>query len=208
MMATRPTGLSGIAYCHFATYCTDSKRKCNWARLIVYGIVPIIVGILLALHLGKPADDAMSMVVAVFAVVAAVLIGLLPLVHSILGQANTERKYDQGERPLAQQELDRVQTLQDLHAAISWAVILLVLALGCCAAIAMIPAKEDQQGFAWQDVVHWVLLAILYSVMASTALTFFDVARGVFEGMESHSEAVKTKIRNNVKPIADDEQEG
>jgi hypothetical protein len=198
-MANRPTGLRGVAYCYFATYLTTGKRAWSWPRFIVFAIVPLAVGTLLAWHLGAPKDDRLSLIVAVLSVLAAVLMGLLPLVHSIVGQATVSRKYAIGERPLAQQELDRVQTLQDLHAAISWAVMLLVVALGCCAVIALVPEVKQGQKSTWQPYLIQPSLVVLYTIMGSTALTFFDVARGVFEGMESHSEAIKKAIRNNIQ---------
>lgn len=204
-MARRPTGLRGVAFCYFATYLVDGKRRWNWMRFVVFAVVPVVVGVLLSQHLGAPEDDKLSLVVAVLAVLAAVLMGLLPLVHSIVGQARTDRKYVIGEQHLAQQELDRVRTLQDLHAAISWSVMLLVVALGCCAVIALVPPTSEEQRFVWQPWVTEPTLVILYSIMGSTALTFFDVARGVFEGMESHSETIKTTIQNNVQRDAKDE---
>lgn len=197
-MAKRPTGLRGVAYCYFATYLTSGQRAWSWSRFTVFAVAPVVVGALLAWHLGAPEDDRLSLIVAVLSVLAAVLIGLLPLVHSIVGQATVGRKYAVGERPLAQQELDRVQTLQDLHAAISWAVMLLVVALGCCAVIALVPDEDPAQELKWQPFVVLPALLALYSIMGSTALTFFDVARGVFEGMESHSEAIKKAIKNNI----------
>ena len=205
-MARRPVGLRGVAYCYFASHRVDGKRLWSWGRFGLFGVVPVLFGLLLAWQFGKPQDDALTMVIAVLSVLAAVLLGLLPLVHSIVGQTNTDRKYAVGEQPLAQQELDRVQTLQDLHAAISWAVILLVVALGCCALVALLPEVTAEQKIRWQPWIMKPILVVLYSIISSTALTFFDVARGVFEGMESHSEAIKTKIRNNVQRKAGDEE--
>jgi 4-amino-4-deoxy-L-arabinose transferase-like glycosyltransferase len=206
-MGTRPTGLRGVAYCYFATYLTNGKRQWSWGRFGVLAVLPGIVGVLLTLHLGSPRDDRLSLIVAVLAVMAAVLIGLLPLVHSIVGQASTDRKYVVGERHLAQQQLDRVQTLQDLHASISWSVMLLVVALGSCAVLALVPPVTEEQELIWQPYLVQPALVVLYSIMGSTALTFFDVARGVFEGMESHSEAIKTAIRNNIETKSSEETE-
>lgn len=206
-MAKRPTGLRGVAYCYFATYLTSGTRAWSWPRFLVFALMPLVVGVLLAWHLGAPEDDRLSLIVAVLSVLAAVLIGLLPLVHSIVGQASVRRKYAVGERPLAQQELDRVQTLQDLHAAISWAVMLLVVALGCCAVVALVPEEDPAQKVKWQPFLIQPALIALYSIMGSTALTFFDVARGVFEGMENHSEAIKKAIKNNIDTSTPEEKE-
>ena len=205
-MARRPIGLAGLAFCYFASHQTDGKRLWDWKRFIFFGITPVIVGLLLFWQFGRPEKDSLTMIVAVLSVLAAVLLGLLPLAHSIVGQTNIDRKYTAGEKPLAQQELDRVQTLQDLHAAISWAVILLVIALGCCAIVALLPDIQAEQKSKWLSLIISPVLILLYTIISSTALTFFDVARGVFEGMESHSEAIKTKIRNNIKKDANDEE--
>lgn len=206
-MARRPTGLAGIAFCYFAVHLVDGHRRWSWTRFIVLAVVPVGVGVVLARQMGQPQVDKLSLIVAVLAVLAAVLIGLLPLVHSIVGQARADRKFVVGEKHLAQRELDRVQTLQDLHAAISWSVMLLVVALGCCAAVALVPPVTGQPKWVWQPWVLEPAITLLYGIMVSTALTFFDVARGVFEGMESHSEAIKTAIRNNVQREASEEKE-
>ena len=207
MMASRPTGLSGMAYCYFASYRTNGVRVWDWRRFIVFCIVPIIFGYLLFRQFDRPSEATLVMIVAVLSVLAAVLLGLLPLAHGIVGQANTDRKYAVGEKALALQELNRIQTLQDLHAAISWAVVLLVVALGCCAILGLLPDAATVQSVKLLSCVSAIILVILYSIICSTALTFFDVARGVFEGMESHSEAIKTKIKNNIKNVATDEEE-
>jgi len=197
-MSTRPTGLLGIAHCHFAVHLQSGERVFRWRRLLIFAIASVVIGVLLVAKLGAPAGDKLSLIVAVLAVVSAVLMGLLPLAHSILGQANTERKYTEGERPLAQQELDRVQTLQDLHAAISWAVILLVVGLAACAAIALLPTAPPTGRSGWMNWLERGLLVVMYSIMASTALTLFDVAKGVFEVMESHAESIKRRILGNI----------
>ncbi|MBI9018795.1 MAG: hypothetical protein JEZ07_16205 [Phycisphaerae bacterium] len=206
MMAKRPTGLRGIAYCHFASYYTGGERRRDWKRIIFFGVIPMVFGFFLSYKFGKPEKETLTMIIAVLSVLAAVLLGLLPLAHSIVGQANVDRKYSIGERPLASQELNRVQALQNLHAAISWAVILLVVALGCCAILAFLPdAKEGEELIVLTPHARLVLV-LLYGIICSTALTFFDVAQGVFEGMESHSETIKTKIRNNIQKKANDEE--
>ncbi len=185
----------------------DGKRQWRWLRFIGFGILPVVLGILLSLRLDPPDPPYLPLIVAVYSVLAAVLVGLIPLVHSVIGQSDPDRKYDAGQRPLAQQEIDRIQTLQDLHAAISYATILLVVSLGACVVLVfLLPASSGGAGTASQPhataitVLAYCLTAIVYAVGASTALTFFDVATGVFEAMESHAESLKRRIRGNVAP--------
>ncbi|MGE0756805.1 MAG: hypothetical protein AB7O38_07285, partial [Pirellulaceae bacterium] len=113
----RPTGLRGIAWCHFSVLLVDGRREWRWWRLCLLGVAPFVLGGLLAAKLSPPDGEHLTLIVAVYSVVAAVLVGLIPLSQSVIGQCDANRKYEPGERPLAQQELDRIQTLQDLHAA-------------------------------------------------------------------------------------------
>lgn len=189
-MKKRPAGLLGIAYCYFSLHMRDGRRAFQWHRVAVYGAVPILIGVLLAIKLGTPDKDKLTLIVAVLSVLAAVLVGLLPLAHSILAQTEVRDRYTEGERPIAQQELDRVQVLQDLHAAISWAVIVLVFGLAICAVIGLATSAAG-----------WIQAALrggLYFVMASTALTFFDVSQVVFESMEHHAKTLKERIESSM----------
>lgn len=195
---TRPTGLRGIAYCYFAAHHQDGTRQIKITRILWLGLVPVVLGALLAYRLGAPSGTNLAVVVAVLSVLAAVLIGLLPLAHSILAQSETLREYKLGERPLAQHEINRVQVLQDLHASISWAVALLVVGLAASAIIALISPSPGTSPDSWLKVTMAALVFVLYTVMASTSLTFFDVATGVFEAMESHATSIKDRIRKNI----------
>lgn len=196
----RPAGLRGIAYCYFASHDVQDQRRISYWRLVIFAILPIAVGVILLLKFGAPPTGSLSLIAAVFSVVAAVLLGLLPLSHSIIGQSDTKRVYTEGDSPLAEQELNRVRTLQDLQAAISWAVILLVIGLAACLILALLPRATAAAPLAWwNERLLQLVSAMMYSITASTALSFFDVAAGVFEGMESHAEAVKACIKNNTK---------
>jgi len=97
----------------------------------------------------------------------------------------------------------------------------LVVGLACCAALAFLtdlpssPRIRNQyaEAFVLAEVARFGVLWMLYSVMTSTALTFFDVARGVFEAVESHSEGIKSQIRSNIKkhgvdPLPPDDRDG
>lgn len=209
----RPTGLRGIAWCHFSVLLVNGERQWRKWRFWLLGIGPFVLGALLTWKLGPPGGDYLPLIVAVYSVVAAVLVGLIPLAQSVIGQSDPERKYEAGEKPLAQQELDRIQTLQDLHAAISYATILLVVSLGACVALAFLlpPAAKQGAALAPQPKVvvalAYVMAAIIYSVGVSTALTFFDVATGVFEAMENHAETLKRRIRNNIQPDVESKNE-
>jgi hypothetical protein len=203
----RPTGLRGIAYCYFSVHHIDGTRGLKVRRILVLGLVPIVFGVVLAVRLGVPAESTLALIVAVLSVIAAVLIGLLPLAHSILAQSDSERKYLPGERALAAQQITRVQVLQDLHAAVSWAVILLVGGLAACAILVFLIPPFVEKLTTFQKYAQFGLLVLLYGVMTSTALTFFDVAAGVFEAMESYAEALKQKIRNNIDSRREDDVE-
>lgn len=203
----RPTGLRGIAFCYFAVHHSDGTRYIKTRRVLWLGVFPLLLGVVLTCRLGSLSGSNLALVVAVLSVLAAVLVGLLPLAHSILAQSETLREYKQGQLPLAQHELDRVQVLQDLHASISWAVALLVLGLGVSAIIALIgPIQTSSSGFIHRASIV-VLTFTLYAVMASTSLTFFDVATGIFEAMESHAKCIKDRIRKNIQPNSGPDKE-
>lgn len=198
---SRPSGLLGIAYCYFSVHRTTGQRQFSTFRFFVFGILPFCAGLALFLKFGPPETGNLGLVAAVMSVVSAVLLGLLPLSHGIVGQCDTERKYTEGEFPLAEEELNRIRTLQDLQSAISWAVILLVVGLVACVVISLLPRSSQEPSMvvhaAWTWIL-WICSGIMYAVMTSTVMSFFDVATGVFEGMENHAEAVKRSIGHNM----------
>jgi hypothetical protein len=201
----RPTGLTGILFCYFSTHRVDGTRQIGALRFAVLGLLPILVGAVLARRLGVPGLSSLQLYIAVVAVLAAVLIGLLPLIHSVLGQVNADRKYDPGERGRAEQELNRIRVLQDLHASVCWAVILLVCALAVSVVLVLLPdyipetaATTRSTTTKWSLWAQYAATMVLFTVAASTSLSFFDIARGVFEAVENHAESLKAQIERNI----------
>lgn len=196
------TGVRNIAYCYFSAHMDGKDRQFLKARLWWFGLFPMLVGGLLTSLLPPPSGNNLGLVVAILSVVAAVLVGLLPIAHSILGQVRIDKKFSQGELLEAKNEINRVQTLQDLHAAVSWAVILLVVGLGACAFLALIPEEKNwttQTMKTWFPRANGVLAGLLYYVMASTAMTFFSVARDVFDTLENQARTIKRTINQNTE---------
>lgn len=198
--------LREIARAHFSEYLADDagSRPFRLRRLFVFAIVPLLVGVLLSWKLGPPGSGHLTLIAAVYAVVTSVLVGLIPLAQSVIAQIAPNRLYQAGERRLADQEINRIQTLQGLHAAISYATILLVASLGACVLTVFLLPVVDIRG--WKEVAYCTA-AIIYTVGASTALTFLDVATGVFEVMENHADMLKWKVRSNVRSDADSRAE-
>jgi hypothetical protein len=119
----------------------------------------------------------------------------------VIGQADRDRKYEIGERAIPQQEVDRIQTLQDLHAAISLAVIMLVTGLFACMIFPFLgyypdasPANPQPARILapWERELALVLTYVLFVVGISTALTFLDIAKAFSKPsrvMRNHSNA-------------------
>ncbi|HEX8322367.1 MAG TPA: hypothetical protein VF595_00515 [Tepidisphaeraceae bacterium] len=194
---SRPTGLRGILFCHFSAYLKTGGRQVRPWRVGLLGVLPCAIGATLGIKVGPPRESDLSLLVAVLSVLGAVLIGLLPLIYSVISQSDSKRRYAVGESPLAMNEIARIQALQDLHAAVAWSVILLVGALALCVCLIFFTS-------GWYVIV---VASIIYAICCSTALAFFDIARGIFEAIENHAEMLKRQINNNVALTSSDHVE-
>jgi hypothetical protein len=189
---------------YFSTFRTDGKRLLSIRRIFFLGIIPIAAGVGFMLRVGVPSYSSLQVFVPVLAVLAAVLVGLLPLIHSVLGQVKCDRKYEPGEHLLAETELNRIRVIQDLHAGVSWAVVLLVVALGFAAMLVFLPGYMPQGSQSpvspvWSHRVQLTCSIVLYSVACSTSFSFFDIASGVFEAVENQAENIKRRIESNAR---------
>jgi len=203
----RPTGIHGLVYCYFAHHQADGTRRVTANRVMFLGILPLLVSVALLVRLGLPRIDDLPLFTTVTAIITAVLIGLLPLMHSVIGQTDPDKKYTSGERPIAQQEIHRIETLQDLHATVSLAIALLVVALAIFVAFPFLATKSVSTNGVnvWTYDGFWYYPAMiltfgLYAIAVSTALTFFDIASGIFEAVENHAELLKERVNKNVAP--------
>ena len=181
--------LRNIICAHYCPHVTVQGRKFSLSALLIYGALPLGVGMALCGQLGQPKETYLALLIAVYGVLAAVLVGLLPIVYSIAD--NTFTRHSEGQYPSVQRERRRLQVLQDLYATISYGTILLVLAVGALIAFVFVPGPLAGGP---DGMLVSVLLTIVYAVGCSTVLSVFRVATGVFTAMEDQVERVKVLL--------------
>lgn len=163
----------------------------------LYLLLPACIGILGARAIGVVQEPYLTTVIAVYSILAAVLMSLLPLIYSIVGQADTKRQYSPGERVLANNELIRLATIQDLYASICYSIFLLVLALFACIGLVFISKWAPDSPLRWW--LEHMLSAVVYFVGASTALAVLNVGNGVFDAMEDQVRVSRELIEANTE---------
>lgn len=186
-----------IIYCTFAPHTASGTRQVSATDVGLYFVLPLGIGAFGAWAIGVVQEPYLTTVIAVYAILAAVLMSLLPLIYSIVGQADTKRKFTPGERILARNELVRLTTLQDLYAAICYSIFLLVLALFACIALVFLNKL-------WKDgaILCWlehICSTAVYFVGASTALSVLNVGNGVFDAMEDQVRVSRELIEGNTQ---------
>ncbi len=164
---------------------------------MLYLAVPLGVGALGAWMLGAVREPYLTTVIAVYAILAAVQMSLLPLIYSIIGQADTRRKYTSGERVLAQHEIVRLATLQDLYATICYSIFLLVVALFACIVLVFIGKSDISCRVPYYTGL--VLSTVVYFAGASTAMSVLNVGNGVFDAMEDQVRVSRELIESNTE---------
>ncbi len=168
--------------------------------------IPALLAYLLHGRFGNVGHEQLPTFLAVYGILAAVVVGLLPLVYTIIGQTDTSREYTPGQRPLAERELTRIYTLQDLYSTISYSTFLLVVSIFCCIMIGIMPSDTATQA-DWMRVLIAALSGTTYFVGVSTAISILDVGNGVFDAMNDQVDAAEQEIHANCAPDAADEDE-
>ena len=107
-----------IIRCNFSPHRSDHERHLSWPSVLLYLVAPVGIGVYAEHALGVLEGEHLPMVAAVYSVLTAVLMGLLPIVYSVASQVERGREYSSGERLLAHRELIRLDTLQDLYATV------------------------------------------------------------------------------------------
>ena len=192
-----------IVACYYSSF-ADNGRHFRWTRLMILGLLPAVLSAGISIRFGPPTLQAIGVIIPVYSVLIAVLVGTIPIAHSVIGQSDPDRTYDPGQRAYANNEIDRIQALQDVIASISYAAMLLVVSLVVCICIAFVVSdKTDGSTNTQASIYLWYLLRcfafLIYFGGVSSFFTFFDIAVGVFDAMEHHAETLKDRIRNNVK---------
>ena len=189
-----------VVRCQFSPHRADGTRRLSKSHVFLYLLLPLGIGWATGTKLPTIDRDFIALVIATYSILAAVLVGLLPVVYSIVGQTDRLRKYSAGERPLAQQELNRLEALQDLYATISYSTFLLVLALFCAVGLVFTLPQETQNSPVIETAMRTsrYLSMVIYFVGASTILSILNVGNGIFDAMEDQVRVTKNTIRASI----------
>lgn len=170
--------------------------------LMIFLVVPLMAAILIVSQFNSIDDDLIPLIMAAFAVLAAVMTGLLPIVHGVVGQVQCG-SFEPGQFPLVRRELDRIETLRELYSTISYAVIILVLGVVALVALALIPAPlvgQDGEPYGMWLWVRITLVGFTYFVAASTMASFFNIATGVYESLEDQAARAAKELESSLGP--------
>ncbi len=194
--------LASISKRYFGVIRENGAWAVSLPRVLFLGVAPLAVASFLTAAFGVPKREALGLLSAVYAIVAGFLVGLIPLVHSIIGQSRVDRPYALSEEFYYKRELMRIQTLQHLHAVIAGSTLVLVMALAfsCCISLVLPWGKNPEpiDGLCQAFVIG--ASTIVYFAGVSTLLAFVDVATGVYDAIESHTEQLKQRLIEN-RPI-------
>ncbi len=195
--------LAKILRANFSPHRVGRGRVFSPVELIIYGIIPLAGGAALSWRLGRPSEEYLALLIAVYGVLAAVLVGLLPIVYSIA--SGTYTAHAKGEYPAIDHERRRLEVLQDLYSTISYGTILLVAALASLIAMLFLPDPATSDN---TESTLAVLECFVYFVGCSTILSILNVAMGVFTSMEDQVCKAKERLEKQAKvPEVGDEHE-
>lgn len=188
----------------FRIFYQNGTRPWSAASFLVFCLLPILLGLALVAFLGVPPPSTISLIVASFGILAAVLVGLLPVIHGLVSQAKIERAYTLGEVRIGELELERLRSLRELYAVIAFSILVLVFGVAAATFLAAIyelaplPEKSATRLAGWWE---WSALAssfLVYSVASSTTLSFIDLASGVYTALESQADESEHMIRDQL----------
>lgn len=181
----------------------NGDRRRSALSFCIFAALPVALGLLLTWLLSVPPGATIALIVASFGILAAVLVGLLPVIHGLVSQANVERGYTLGEMKIGELELARLRSLRELYAVIAYSILLLILGVAASTALAALyelsplePVESRAMGLV--DWMYLVASFLIYFVASSTAFSFFDLASGVYDALESQADESERMIRDQL----------
>lgn len=183
---------------HYCPFRYGEGRRFSWSFLLLFFVAPTAIGILLAWKVGYVDSVQIPLVLSAYSVLAAVMTGLLPIIHAVVGQSRTPETLDVGQRLEIDRALIRIETLRELYSTISYSVI--VLTIGVVVTVALVfvlPSTSAPLGD--RRVVALVLSGLVYFVGASTMLSFLNIAVGVYAALEDQAKRTTQELRDHTK---------
>jgi uncharacterized membrane protein YidH (DUF202 family) len=194
--------MNKILECYYSSF-TDDGRKFQFARLVIFGILPSIFSVSLVWKFGAPTKEYLTSIISIYGILLAVLVGMTPLAYSITERSDTNKEYTEANRYQAKHDVHRIETLQDVTASITYASVILVITLIACVILALCqPSVANQKGVLPDKAWEWVSIIfgfVVYLGGMSSVFTFFDISKHIFNAMEDYAEEAKSQIRKHTK---------
>jgi hypothetical protein len=178
---------------HLCPYRYGVKRQFNVKRFGVLVGLPVAFGVALSFVYPEIQEKHQGTYLAVYAIVASVMIGLIPVTQNLVGLADTGRRYDAGERPLFRQQVIRLQVLRELYAELAFVVVLLVASF----VPILLAGAASFPGWLKQCIS-----AFAYSVGAAVALAFLRTVAGIYLVLDVQAHEVNKKLNANAPQSA------
>jgi len=172
---------------HFCPFRVAGGRRFSWTRLLWFTLVPGIATVICLWRFSSIAKESGVNVLTAFGIIGAVLAGLLPVVHAVVGAIPTDRKFEPGEVLASRNLRQRVEVLRELYAVICYSV--LVLVVGIVAGV-VIASDVDHAARCWAS-------GFVFFVAASTVISFLDVLLGIYSALDEEGEEAAKKIAAN-----------
>ncbi len=168
----------------------QSVRRCDWAHVFMFLVAPAVLGLATWLFLGELSGkvEDISLYIATVSILAAVMTGLLPIVHGVLGQTQVIN-YTPLDEKSRKAELRRVETLRELYSAICFSVISLVFGILFLLALAFAEAMLPS--------MRWIRSAFsifIYIISGIAIAAFLNIATGVYAALEHQADGVTSKL--------------
>ncbi|MEX0643612.1 MAG: hypothetical protein WD468_12990 [Pirellulales bacterium] len=163
----------------------EGTREINIVHLLVFLVLPMIGGGSLAWALGALAGTYVPTFIAVFAIVAAVFTGLVPIIYAVARNMQLPDRQDEGAWKAVRDAKVRVEVLRELYANIAFAVLLLIFSLVPLVILL----------FALPEVVADVLSGIVYGVGIAICFSFLHIITGVYEVLDDQASDLMNRLR-------------
>ena len=172
---------------HFSPFRFSKGRRFSVRQLILFLVVPLVAGIGLAWLHPVISDKHQGTFLAVYSILGAVLIGLLPIAQNVLAFSapTTEKEYSEAEYESWKQQISRLQVLRELYADICYTVILLVISL------APIMFLESS---VIPPIAKHAIVTFVYFVGVSVAMSFLHITSSVYLVLDHHAKHIHANL--------------
>lgn len=190
---------------HYCPFVVHKGRRFSLPFFGLFFLIPSAAGAALAMTVGYVNLTLIPLVLAAFGVLAAVMTGLLPIIHTVVGHTRDFVKLEPGRKIEGEREIIRIETLRELYSTISYSVIVLTAGIVVAVALVFVLPPDGANTTTpvapyprYYDVLARIFSGFVYFVGASTILSFLNIAVGVYAALEEHAERATATVKRSI----------